>query len=887
MTLPSGARLGPYQILAAIGAGGMGEVYRARDPRLDREVAIKVLAGGFAANAAALPRFEREALTIAKLQHPNIVAIHEFGRDGATRYVVMELVSGTTLHARLSAGPLPPRRAIGYALQIARGLDAAHARGVVHRDLKPANVMVTRDEQVKILDFGLAQSMDPVGGELTAGGVTTSVGAFAGTMGYMAPEQVRGVAVDHRADIFAFGAVLYEMLCGDRAFAGDTAADSMTATLTKDPPELDVVRLAVPAGLDRIVRRCLEKSPEARFQSASDLAFALESSLSGPIAGSTASAAPSAAPPRTFLGWLPWVVAGIAALVAAAAWIPRNVRETADTRFDHFTRVSEAAGEETSPSISPDGNTVAYSMRVNGSWDIYAQRVGGQNATAIVNDPQRDERAVAFAPDGSLIAFHESDDLGGIFVAGATGESVRRLTDFGFDPAWSPDGTQIAFATEEIVDPSTRLGDSTLYVIDATGTQPRKVVEGDAVQPSWSPDGRRLVYWSNTGGQRDIYTVPAAGGARVAVTQDAAIDWSPVWSPDARFIYFSSDRGGAMNLWRIEIDPQTGHPEHAAEAVIAGVQASAALPRFSADGSRLSFRSRVVAINPVAIPFDPSTMRAGVPVLLETQNNVRIPSDVSPDGTLIALYSLGDQQEDVFVRSLDGGTRRVIDDLARDRAPVFTPDGRSLVFYSNRDGNWALWMVAIDGGNLRKVAGEGPGAAYVNLSPKGDTVIFVAASGRTVFSAPLGHGSPKPLPGTQVDDKYFTPTAWSPDGARLAGPVVSESGRSSGVGIYELMGQKTRVVSADEAFGVKWLADSRRVMYFTKDGLELVVLDTVSQTRTVVDVLLPAPANANEMFAISRDNRTIYYGAARREADIWIVDRSDRLQTRGTKLPGS
>jgi eukaryotic-like serine/threonine-protein kinase len=877
MALMSGARLGPYEILAAIDAGGMGEVYRARDPRLDREVAIKVLVGKLAYDAEAISRFEREAMIIAKLSHPNILAIHEFGRDGSTAYVVMELVSGQTLHARLAAGALAPRRAVDYALQIARGLGAAHARGVVHRDLKPANVMITRADQVKILDFGLAKSMDPVAGELTAAGLTTAVGTVAGTMGYMAPEQVRGLTVDHRADIFAFGAVLYEMLSGQRAFSGDTAADSMTATLTKDPPELDMVRLAVPAALDRIVRRCLEKSPDSRFQSANDLAFALETFSLVPIPGST-TLAETPPKPRLPAVWLAWIVAGAALLAAAASWIARNTQEHVDPRFDHFTRVSEAAGEETSPSISPDGNTVAYSIRVNDSWDIHAQRVGGRNATPIVNDPRRDERGVDFAPDGSLITFHESDDLGGIFVAGATGESVRRLTDFGFDPAWSPDGKQIAFATEEIVDPATRLGDSTLYVVEAAGATPRKLVEGDAVQPSWSPDGQRLVYWSSTGGQRDIYTVAAAGGARVAVTQDSAIDWSPVWSPDGRFIYFSSDRGGAMNLWRIAVDRQTGQSEGAPEAVITGVQASAALPRFSKDGSRLSFRSSVAAVNPVAIPFEPLTMRAGVPILLETQNNVRIPSDVSPDGKLVALYSLADQQEDVFIRSLDGMTRRVTDDMARDRAPVFTPDGGSLVFYSNRDGNWALWMVAIDGGNLRKVAGEEPGAAYVNLSPKGDTVIFVATSGRSVFSAPLAGGSPTPLRGTHIDDKYFTPTAWSPDGARLAGPVVSESGRSSGIAIYELAQQATRVVSGDEAFAMKFLADSRRVVYFTKNGRELVVLDTVSLKRSVVDVRLPAPASTNQMFAMGRDNRTIYYGAVRKEADIWIVERSDRMK---------
>jgi Tol biopolymer transport system component len=270
----------------------------------------------------------------------------------------------------------------------------------------------------------------------------------------------------------------------------------------------------------------------------------------------------------------------IAVAAAAASWLLRGAADPVDARWDHFTRISEAAGEETSPSLSPDGTTVAYSARVNGSWNIYSQRVGGRNATPIVNDPQRDERGAAYSPEGSLIAFHESDDLGGIFAAGATGESVRRVTEVGFDPAWSPDATQIAFATEEITHPAVRMGDSTLSVVAAAGGTPRRVVEGDAVQPSWSPSGERLVYWSNTGGQRDIYTVAAAGGPRIAVTQDSAVDWSPLWSPDGRFIYFSSDRGGAMNLWRIAVDESSGRPLATPEAVTTGVQASAALPRF-------------------------------------------------------------------------------------------------------------------------------------------------------------------------------------------------------------------------------------------------------------------------------------------------------------------
>ncbi len=331
----------------------------------------------------------------------------------------------------------------------------------MHRDLKPENVMITRDDQVKILDFGLAKPMELGGTDVTRGAShATAAGVVLGTFGYMAPEQVRGQAVDHRTDMFAFGAVLYEMLSGQHAFLGDTAADTMTAILTKDPPDLDTARLSIAPGLDRIVRRCLEKTPELRFQSANDLAFALETLSSY---STSAAAAIDVEPParRGRAAWLPWTVAALALAVAAAAWAWRGPASAPGPRWASFTRVTEAAGEETSPSLSPDGTTVAYAARVNGNWGIYAQRVGGRNATAVVDDPGRNEGGPAFSPDGARIAFHESDADGGIFVAGATGESVRRVTDIGFDPAWSPDGAQIAFTTEEIIDPAGRQGTTT------------------------------------------------------------------------------------------------------------------------------------------------------------------------------------------------------------------------------------------------------------------------------------------------------------------------------------------------------------------------------------------------------------------------------------------
>ncbi len=874
MSMLPGARIGPYEILNPIGAGGMGDVYRARDPRLDRDVAIKMLSAQLATDPAALARFEREAMSVAKLSHPNILAIFEFGREGATAFVVTELVDGETLRARLQSGPLPQRRAVGYALQIVRGVAAAHARGIVHRDLKPDNVMITRDDQVKILDFGLAKTIDAGETDMTrGGGVATNAGMVLGTFGYMAPEQVRGLTVDHRADMFAFGCVLYEMLSGERAFKGETAADTMTAILTKDPPDLDTSRLSISHGLDRIVRRCLEKTPELRFQSANDLAFALEN-LSSVSTSSSATLALDPPVRHARGASLPWVLAAFGLILAAASWLLKPAAAIQEARWDHFTRISELAGEETSPVLSPDGSTVAYTVRVNDSWDIYSQRVGGRNATPIVNDPQRDEGGAAFSPDGALLAFHESDDVGGIFVAGATGESVRRLTDIGFDPAWSPDGKQIAFTTEEIIDPASRLGDSALYIIDAAGGAPRKVVEGDAAQASWSPSGKHLVYWSNRAGQRDIYTGAAAGGAPVPLTQDTAIDWSPVWSPDGRFIYFASDRGGAMNLWRIPVDPSSGGAQGPPEAVTTGVQATAALPRFSKDGSRLVFRSRVASVNPVAIPFDPVTGRAGMPFVLDTRNSIRIPSDVSADGKQIAYFSIGERQEDIFISAPDGPMRRVTDDAPRDRAPMFTPDGRSLVFQSNRDGGWAAWIVGVDGSNLRRITKPEGGVIYPMVSRKGDSIVFMSDSAKLgVFSAPLdSEATPTRLPGTTTGGRHFSLTGWSPDGTRLAGYLSSDSGRPSGVAVYDLAAQTTTMISSDDTFAVKWLADNRRVMYFTKNGRELVVINTVTRTRTVVDVRLPAPSTI-DVFAISPDNRTIYYGATRSEADIWIVER--------------
>ena len=879
MSLAAGARLGPYEIVAPLGAGGMGEVYRARDARLDRDVAIKVLPPSVADDAVTLARFEREAKSVAQLSHPNILGIFDVGRDGQTVYAVMELLEGATLRARLAEGPLPMRKAIEYALQITSGLAAAHDKGITHRDLKPENLFVTRDERVKILDFGLAKSLDLGRSGTGAHTVETTPGTIVGTIGYMAPEQVRGQPTDHRSDVFAFGAVLYEMVTGRSAFGGETPADTISAILHSEPPELSISNGVVPSALDRIVRRCLEKAPERRFQSAHDLGFALESVSASRTPSGVMSAVPDAAPGGQGRPWR--VAAMIAAAVAATAvatWEFAHRTAATEPRWQQFTQVTDLEGEETAPSLSPDGSTVAYASRVRGSWDIYAQRVGGRNPILIAGDPLRQESAPAFSPDGKSVAYHESEKEGGIFIVGATGESARRLTDFGFHPAWSPDGLHIAFGTEEITNPNFRLGTSTLWVVDVAGGPPRKLVDVDAAQPAWSPSGERIAFWSSIGGQRDLFTVPAMGGQPSAVLEDAPLDWCPVWSPDGQYLYFASDRGGAMNLWRIAIDQSTGRTRGAPEPVTTGVQAWSELPTFSKDGSKLAFRARIYSENPIAIPFDPQTRRAGTPILLSNTNSRRVPTDVSPDGRWLLLTNQGERQEDVLVSAVDGsGMRRLTDDPARDRDSMWAPDGRSLAFYSNRDGRWAIWGLGIDGGGLRKIAGlSGADLLYPVFSPSGDQLVSHTLTGDGVFTSSTAPNlSPErnlhKLEGTRVDGRSFIPTAWSADGRALVGYLYSDtSGAAIGAAVYELAAAKTTQVSTDDTRFVRWMPGNRLV-YFTGNGEQLVTVDVASKQRELVDVRLPLPASI--FFAVARDGRTIYYGGVRSEADIWVVER--------------
>ena len=445
-----GARLGPYEILGPLGAGGMGEVYRARDERLGREVAVKVLPTESSTDPDRLRRFEQEAKAAGALNHPNLVAVFDTGSHDGNPYVVFELLDGVTLRQRLGGGPLPARKAVDYAVQIAHGLAAAHEKGIVHRDLKPENLFVTRDGRVKILDFGLAKlrpALDAHAPREEGATVSTATGAgvVLGTVGYMSPEQVKGDPADHRSDVFSFGSVLYEMLSGRRPFSGETSAELMTAILKEEPPEL--AKLDVPPGLERVVRRCLEKRPEERFQSARDIAFALEavSGVSSPALSATARHAERRR--RSVL------TAGAAAVVAGALGVAYyGVLQHRAPPSPSFKQLTFRRGVVHTARFAPDGHTIVYGAAWNGKpSQVFSARLEGPESSSLG------------LPEGNVASISPSGELaimtGRMYLTGMpprtlvrlplAGGAAREVAEHVLGADWAPDGRSLAVVRVE------------------------------------------------------------------------------------------------------------------------------------------------------------------------------------------------------------------------------------------------------------------------------------------------------------------------------------------------------------------------------------------------------------------------------------------------------
>jgi eukaryotic-like serine/threonine-protein kinase len=848
-----------YEIREPLGGGGMGVVYKAEDTRLQRTVALKFLPPELTRDPVAKARFLQEARTASALDHPNICTIHEVGEtDDGQLFLAMTCYEGETLKKKIERGPLPIDEAVDIARQIAAGLAKAHRLGIVHRDIKPANIMVTDDGIVKILDFGLAKLAGAAG--------LTRAGFCLGTPAYMSPEQARG-EVDHRTDLWSLGVVLYEMLAGAAPFAGDSDQAIIYALLTADPVPLHELRPDVPPELERILGGMLAKDPGDRYPTV-DVALADLKLLAGSTAGTTMPSL-ALAHRRRFPQWAR-IAAGATAAIALGLAVYFLLRVPKPLRLS-FDALTDLEGRETFPSLAPDGTFFLYVKTTpTGGSDIFWQRVGGGRPINLTPDSPWHDTQPAASPEGRQIAFRSERDGGGLFVMGATGESVVRLTPAGYNPAWSPDGREIVYATEGVVDPTRRSSRSQLWRLDLTSRQARKVFDGDAVQPSWAPNGRRIAYWGLAGtAKRAIWTIPAEGGSPVRVTPDDDFYyWNPVWSADGRHLYFISNRGGSMTLWRVPISQRSGKVQGELEAFTTPAQSSGFLS-ISGDGRHIAYATDESRNNLERIAFDASTGEVSGDPLPVTQGSRAVrDGDVSPDGLWVA-YDVSGQQEDLFLIAADGGSpRQLTDDVYKDRNPRWAPDGSRILFYSNRGGKYEAWTIQPDGSGLARIAAAPETHLYAPIwSPDGRRL-----------ACGLGFGAAALLDLTRLEESrepeilptvgaglYFAVSSWSPDGRRLAGVAQRENGASlPGIVVYSLdTGRYERLNDRGEA--PVWLRDSRRLLYL--DGGRVFLFD--GRTRQERKIEAPPPGSTYTKAGVSPDGESLFLVRSTDEGDVW------------------
>jgi|HubBroStandDraft_4_1064222.scaffolds.fasta_scaffold22321_1 serine/threonine protein kinase/WD40 repeat protein len=782
MALTTGTKLGPYEIIAPAGAGAMGEVYRARDTRLNREVAIKVLPPAFAGDPERLRRFQQEAQAAAALNHPNILAVHDFGEHDGSPYMITEFLSGETLREKLLPGLLPVRKATEYAEQIARGLSAAHDKGIVHRDLKPENIFVMRDGRVKILDFGLAK-LTRRDGDTASGRATlvseTQPGVVMGTVGYMSPEQVRGLPADHRSDLFSLGTILYEMLSGKRAFAGDSSVEIMTAILKKDPPDLMQSTNAVPPSLERIVRHCLEKNPAERFQSASDVAFAL-SSLSE---ASGKSAAVYAAKRR--LNFSP-VVSTLAGLlltsVVAGLWMWWH-REPAAT--PSFYRLTYESGTVNSARFSPDGHTVVYSAAWEGQpSQIYSTRAEfpqpqalGIRGSRVVSISSLNE--VAFIV--SKIGFAEID--GTLFRVPLSGGSPREVLAHARDAAWGPDGN---LAVVNIVNGRDRLEYPIGKVLYETA--------GWISQPRFSRAGDKIAFFEHTSDpdtRGKVAVVGLGGGVQKrTLTKEWEDERGLAWSPTGDEIWFAAADVGSNDMLRavnlsgrvrvlltapitmllqdVAVDGRVlitaANPRYRVAGHAAGATSEKDLSWYdytllrdiSSDGQKVLIEEQGAMGGPnYAVGM--RAMDGSAPIRLGDGYGGRF----SPDGKW-ALSFLPGPPPKITMFSTGAGDSRVVPTPGIERVIAYSlgffPDEKRIWFVGAESGHSnRTYVQNIDGGGLRSATPEGIFA--VGVSPDGKSLIAPGTDGRiTLF--PVDGGTPTVPPGMDLGLSFVQ---WSGD----------------------------------------------------------------------------------------------------------------------------
>jgi tRNA A-37 threonylcarbamoyl transferase component Bud32/Tol biopolymer transport system component len=853
--LDSGSRLGPYEILSPLGAGGMGEVYKARDTKLDRLVAVKVLPESLANDREALARFEREAKAVAALSHGNILAIHDFVVHEGVAFAVMELLEGETIRELVSGGPLPVRKTIDYARQVCSGLAAAHAKGIVHRDLKPDNLFVTHDGRVKILDFGLAKSSARAAstdGQTHSPTVSayTEPGTVMGTVGYMSPEQVKGLAVDHRSDLFSLGAVLYEMLTGRRAFQRETAAETMTAILREEPAEIEISGTSVSPLLDRIVRHCLEKKPEQRFQSATDIAFDLENfsgAAAGMSSGKTAAVTPN--------GGRRLAVAGavVVAAIAAGALLDRTARPRGAS--PSFQRLTFRRGAVGAARFAADGRTVVYSAKWEGApSEIFSVSSAGEESRSVgITDAMLlsvspgDDLAVKLHP--TLWASHLQGTLARVPLSGG---SPRELRENVQDADWNADGKTLAVAGIlsgshwRIEYPAGRLLREEVTSINAFRLSPDgdRVALAEGQYPWWRP---ALAVIDRSGTRKELSGEEVSGLA---------------WSRSGKELWFTAEEpGGATNLRAIDLSGKS--------RLVLRSAGSMALQDLSRAGDVLvnlvQRQSGVVFRGPGDSREANLAWHDGTQVV-----------DISPDGKSILINDTlpGGRAIDAFYLRRTDGSPAIR--LGEGTANVFSPDGK-WVLAEPKGSTKTLVMVPTGAGETRTIP------VPIDLSqwwffPDGRRILAsgIVPNGRTrLFSVDLEGGSYRQVAPDDVDT-FLGEMPISPDGKLVAAQDGVEHGLS--LRLYPADGGPSRRVAGFETDDVvvRWADDGHSLFVFKRNQLPARVfrLDVDTGRRTPWLELMPAdPAGVTRIpiVVMTPDGRSYAYVLPRELSDLYRI----------------